>query len=376
MREDPLLTRRQLTLLCWAALLSPLARQTPLATVRRALQGAWISALLSFFPLLLMAALLCSLLRQCAEGEGLGELFLHTLGRPLGTLALGLATAWLLFYAAFVLRAGADRFIATVYPDAAPLPFVLLMTGLGLMAGLGRLKVLGRFAEVAAPAFIGLFLLLFPAILPQLRWEELGGVTSAELPGVLRGVLPAADTLALAALGAFAEGETEGHPRLRGLVLPLLGTVGLVTALCAATVGVFGAALTTHTNYPFFVLLRNLRPLGYPERLETLLIAQWVVTDFLLYSLLLHICVRNLRLILPPAACSPRRCTAVCALLSCVGAFLCADSSFALMRLSSEVMPVGNAVLLFGIIPLVWIISLARKAKPFGPGGSHLSRRL
>lgn len=356
MRREDLLTSRQLLLLSWCALLSPLIRQTPLAIVRIAGRYAWISALLSALPLLGMLWLMRSLLKHCPEGEGLGEQYLRALGQGPGKLVLGFSTLWILFYSGFVLRSGADRFIATVYPDSGSAGFIFVMAGLGLMAGLGRLKTLGRFAEILAPILIGLFLLLLPGILSDVEWTELGDLRKAEPLVLLRGSLPAADTIALAALGGFAAGSVKHQP-CRGLLTALFGTVGLTAVLCVCAVGVFGETLTARLYYPFFVLLRNVRPLHLPERVEPLLIAQWVATDFLLFSLLLHIALRNMKLCFGGS----RFLRLGLALgFSAASAFLCADSSFALIRLAASVMPIGNAILLFGVLPFIWCVGKLR----------------
>ena len=361
MKKEEILSARQLRLLSWCALLSPLVRQAPLAMVRAGGRGAWISGLLSFFPLLGMLWLLRSLLRRRTAGEGLGEQYLRALGTWPGRAALLLSTLWILFYAGFVLRAGADRFIATVYPNSSSEGFLLVMGALGLMAGLGRLKILGRFAEVTAPVLFLLFVLVFPSVLFQVDYASLLPVSPREeaLP-ILQGVFPAVDTVALAALSGFAAGQAQ-EGKLRNWVWTLLATVALMTLLCVSTVGIFGAALTSRMYYPFFVLLRNIQPLRLLERLEPLLIAQWVTTDFLLYALLLHITENNLRVCLGGRA--PRREVRVAAglLLSLLSAFLCAPDSFSLIRLSEWVVPLGNAVLLFGVLPAVWAVGKIRK---------------
>ena len=359
MNKEEKLSARQFLLLSWCALLSPLVRQTPLSLVRLAGAGAWVSALLAAVPLLGMLALLRSLLLRCGEGEGLGYCFLRALGAVPGRLVLALCTLWMLFYAGFVLRSGADRFIATVYPDRRAAPFILVMGALGLMAGLGRLKILGRFAEITAPVLIALFLLLFPGILSHGDRAEPLSLTGADALPILRGVFPAADTLALPALGAFVWGKTK-KGSARSWVLGILGTVLLMAALCFSAVAVFGTALTARLYYPFFVLLRNVQPFRLTERVEPLLIAQWVVTDFLLFSLLLHAAEENMKLCLGGGEGGRTRRLLAALFTALLSAFLCADSSFALIRLSSTLIPAGNAVLLFGVLPTIWCVGQLR----------------
>lgn len=58
------------------------------------------------------------LTRKRVPGEGLGGVLLRVFGRFGGTAAVLLYTAWTVFYAGFVLRAGADRFVTASIGDA------------------------------------------------------------------------------------------------------------------------------------------------------------------------------------------------------------------------------------------------------------------
>ena len=156
------LTRRQLALLLWGAMLSPLVRRLPGAAGR----GAWLAALLALPPALLLGSLLGRMLSRRRPGEGLGELFLRAAGPVPGRIAAGLFGLWFLFYGGFVLRAGADRFVSAVYTDSPVWPFLAVTGLLGLLVGVGRLKTLARVAEAAAPPLAGLFALVI-ALSPE-----------------------------------------------------------------------------------------------------------------------------------------------------------------------------------------------------------------
>ena len=145
------ISRRQLSILLFVSALSPLIRQTPGMAVQSAGSAIWLSALLALVPLPLAGLLLGRLLRKRVPGEGLGGVLLRVFGRAGGTAAVLLFTAWTVFYAGFVLRAGADRFVTAVYPGSRPWLFMAVMAALCVPACLGRLKTLGRCAEIALP---------------------------------------------------------------------------------------------------------------------------------------------------------------------------------------------------------------------------------
>lgn len=138
------ISRRQLSILLFVSALSPLIRQAPGMAVQSAGSAVWLSALLALVPLPLAGLLLGRLTRKRVPGEGLGGVLLRVFGRFGGTAAVLLYTAWTVFYAGFVLRAGADRFVTAVYPGSRPWLFMAVMAALCVPACLGRLKTLGR----------------------------------------------------------------------------------------------------------------------------------------------------------------------------------------------------------------------------------------
>ena len=124
------ISRRQLSILLFVSALSPLIRQAPGMAVQSAGSAVWLSALLALVPLPLAGLLLGRLTRKRVPGEGLGGVLLRVFGRFGGTAAVLLYTAWTVFYAGFVLRAGADRFVTAVYPGSRPWLFMAVMAAL------------------------------------------------------------------------------------------------------------------------------------------------------------------------------------------------------------------------------------------------------
>jgi hypothetical protein len=135
-------------------MLAPALRIFPAETAAIAGRSTWLCPLAAS-PLLIGYMHFLTKLMGCRQdGENFQDMTLRALGDKAGKLALVLMSLWMLIYSGFVLRAGADRFIAAVYPSSSPTLFILILAALGLMAGWGRLKVLSRCAEVVQPLLI------------------------------------------------------------------------------------------------------------------------------------------------------------------------------------------------------------------------------
>ncbi len=356
------LTRRQFAVMCWVALISPIIRQSPRPLVIEAGRAAWLSAAAAVPLLALLLLFLRRLLRDLSPGEGLGDVFCRALGDLGGRLALFVYALWLLVYTGYVLRAGADRFVAAVYPNSRPAVFILVMAALGTVAALGRLKALARCAEAAQPVLIAVFLLVFLCALPDADWDNLLPVSRQDILPVGRAALTVTNATGIAVYSAFLMGQAEPGGVVRPLLWPLAQLLLLITLLCIATVGRFGAELTSQMSYPFFVMIRDVHVFKLLERVEALVIAQWVIADFVLVSLLLHVCSENLSRAFSGSRESSRVLwVAVCVLAAVLAAFVCAPTAFDLLPLSLEAMPFSSAALIFVGLPLIFLIGRLRR---------------
>ena len=318
------LTPRQRSVLLWCVLLSPLFRAVPTAG-----RGAWLT------PLLCLPA-------AVPLGWGIGALSRRVQRSPWRRCAAVIFGLWCLFYGGFVLRAGADRFVSAIYPESPVWVFVVVMALLLLPAGLGRLRTLGRFAEAAAPVLGGVFALVLVFSLQLLDPAALWPLSGEDLRRAFTEAPSFVNLLSVGVYLAFLPSEAGDEGR-SSQIWPLTALCVLGALLRAATVGSFGAALAGRMNYPFFVLLRNLRLFHLLERAEALVAGQWVVMDFLLAAALLRLALDALHA--PGSDVSPRLVGA------CVGAMLlagllCAPSTFALRTLGERWIPRGHLLAL------------------------------
>jgi len=170
-----------------------------------------------------------------------------------------------------------------------------------------------------------------------------------------------AGTLTFTVYAAFLEHRVERGHEGKSLLLPLLGTVLLVLALGIVTLGSFGAALTGAMRHPFFVLIRDVRLFNLLERIEALIIVQWVLTDFVLVGLLCQVAASNLSFVFGGGEGLRRIFAVVVTMLATAAAYLCAPTSFVLQTMAEHLIPRLHFVFLFILLPLVFLIGKLRE---------------
>ena len=372
MRDD-IITEKQFSAAVFTAVLSPMLRLLPRASVQPAGRWAWLSVAAAIPVLLVLAALMGSLRRSLGPREGAADLFLRVFGAVPGRVLLALYAAWFLFYAGYVLRAGAERLTSTVYQHSGPEPFLLATLAAALIVSLGTLRGAARTAVAFRRVLLTVLGAVFLLSLPHVETENLRLPRPLPFGGILTGALPVATAGGSAALFSFLRGYTA--PKERGAVLSLLPPLALflaaAAALCAVPTGVFGAALTARLSYPFFTMVRDLSLFGAQQRFESAVIALWVFADFLLCAMLLrcaHAALRGIfRLPDPEGNSAPLTLRGGRWLLlpEAAAAGLCAMAlpagSDDFRRWMETLVPLALDVFVYGGFPLLWLVGKLRK---------------
>lgn len=337
------ITPRQLVALGVVGLLSPLVRRFPQALAAAGRNG-WLAAPLAALPLLLWPLLYRALLRRRGGETAKPADLRAALRSGLGPVLFYLYPIWMICYAGFLLRAGAVRLLSTVYPAAGPAVFVLGMALLCALAASGSLRALARSAMLLRPlllAVIGLVLALSADSLdPGLLFPVTG-------TGILEAA-PAAAELANALGAAFPLAFLCAKSDALPSNWQLFGWGGALLGLCLAAAvccfAMFGPALTARMHYPFFMLARDVTVLGAVERVEPLVAALWIASDFTMIGVLLWM---SARLILPKGLDAPkaqtRRSAPAAALAAAVIALLLPGELLVWNALSERIVPLCSA---------------------------------
>ena len=363
--------RGQLLAVFFIALMSPTIRLFPRTIIELAGSAAWLSpiAALAAAPGLLW--LLKKLHGKCEAAGGLGALLLRCLGGAAGRAVLAVFALWHLFYAGFVLRAGADRFVVMVYPASGPAVFIFTVLALSLLAALHDFRALARSAVLFRAVFLAVLVLLFAAALPDLHPKNLLPVSWKDTPNILLGATQIFNPLFFLVNFLFLRqpiAEDRGFYRSYLFWISMLLIISAM--LCVTAIGSFGAELSIRFNYPFFVMVRNLSLLDIFDRIEALIITLWVFSDFIMVSLMLFIADADLRLLFKldaptGAGLLPLRggrwLTWLAAAAAGVIAMLLTENTLQFHGAVARFVANSSAALIVGLLPLCLLIGKLRK---------------
>ena len=144
----------------------------------------------------------------------------------------------------------------------------------------------------------------------------------------------------------------------------------LLCAFCAVIIGCYGARLTSRTLHPFFSMIRDVTLTKTVERIEALVTTLWVLSDFVIFTLLLCTASHIFRLIFgfrPEKGdvraldmSNGRAVIPLCAALSGTAALLMPANEYVMRRISQLIVPCAILTILFVILPLLLLIAKLR----------------
>lgn len=365
--------QRQLRALCYTAALAPASHLIPKVTARIAGSGSWIAPLIALPVILVFMLLLSGFMRQRRDGEGLGELILRTGGSGFGSAAIILLAAFMIFDGGLLLRSAAGRFTATIFPSSGPWFFMLIMLAMGTLAALGPVKALPRSARVFSPILTAVLLVTLVFAFSSADKSRLLPVSRSDTADLFLSSLIVVEIFA--GILTFAAVLEDQCPRSRGSFKSHALWIALIclllTVLSAVIIGSYGAKLSSELTSPFFSMIRDVTLFRTVERIEALVAALWVMSDFALLALLLISASHLLRLALgykPERRGVPmlsmengRWVIPVCSALAAGAAAFIPPQQEQLDFLSQFIVPAVNLSAAFILLPVCYAVSSCRK---------------
>ncbi len=361
MKKSEQISRRQLLALGFASVLSPLIRVVPTRSIELAGFHSWLSSIISIVPLLLIFWIINRTQKSLPEGEGLTEAFVRNLGKGVGGAFLILLALWLTFYTGFIMRASADRFVSTIYPESTPSAFIPMMGILAIFVGMGTVKALARSAEIVLPLLLVTLLFVFVFAVGDVEFSSFVSPELSDAPQIFRGAFPVINALGVAVFAYFLNGYVP-RERAGGRAETIYIAVAVLVSalLCALVSGTLGTRLSAELNHPFFVLIRNIKVFNMLERIEAIIIAIWYFTDFLLIGLLIQAVCNIIEGVFGKRG-RKTLLAIITVLLATLTAFFVAPTSLSLWELSFVYVPIINLFVVYILLPLVFLVGVLRK---------------
>lgn len=349
---------RQIYVLLFAALLSPVVRALPGWTAGTAGRGAWLTGLLALPVLVLAAWVLRGLLKG---GEaGLADRFVQVLGPVLGKLLTIIYMVWALVLLSLEARLYGERMVAAGTKNASLPALLVLLLALVLWMGRKKLAAFARAGEI--------FYLILAVTLGAVLAFSVADFSPAYVLPVWVEDLPSAAAASLIPLGVVLQGVFAAF--LAGSVTPRPGdwargvrwlAVGcaVLSLLQFCVLAQLGPVLAAEMEVPFFQVARGVGVPGAFQRVESVVVALWLLSDLCMLGLLVFSLRAMARTVF--GAQWEKWAAPAAALAALGGALVALPDGFAARSLAAGAVLWGNLALGLGVPTLVLLVRRCRR---------------
>ena len=351
---------RQLIGMMSVGLFSPMIRLLPNSVARLAGNAAWLSPLVSLIPILAYLFFIRAFMKNCEKEEGMGEVICRAIGSVGGRIVLVLYVLWLTLYAGFILRYSGERLMSTVFYNGNLKFFVVVMCLLAIMGSIGKLSSAARSAEIFWPFLVLTLTVVFGFSIMNLDVKKLLPISYRNALSVAEGALPIINVISPWVYGMFLRGYvTDSEKNIEQGTKRVIFLHVIITLLLVTTIGTIGATGTSRMNNAFFVMIRTISLFNTLERVESIVISMWVLSDFVYITFVLTIVGEIVRIILN--ASSRRWFSLGAGIIAFFLAFLVAPNAFSLVKISEMLIPILNLIFVYIILPVIFAVGKIRK---------------
>ncbi len=346
---------RQVMAIFSVGILSPIIKVVPGQTTAESGKGTWLASLLAIIPMLFLIWVMYLLLRK-AKGKHLGEIYCDIFGSVAGKIIVTLYFLWTFVLMCMTVRDYSDRFLATTYQDEILAIFVVILLLFVFVTARGRLRAFGRLGEMCMTILLVVLILAVIFATSRMDVRRVLNVTASDVGASFPSVLPCISMMGIAMYSGFLwpEIRLQEKNNVKVIVRWLVFFSLFLTVLQIAVLGTLGIELVPHLQFPLFHMIKNISVFGVLERLEPIVIALWVATDYIFVGILAILSAKLLKFLFQLK--SAKAMLTPILLIVFVGSLLITSSSFALKEFTRTVVRAGDIVLCFGV-PLLALIT-------------------
>ena len=268
----------------------PVVRYFPIIVTGSAGKAAWLAALLSIIPNILLVFALNALMNNLKDKTGkkietLADVFDTVYGKVVGSIITILYFIWTIIFASVELRLFGERLISTTYTYSPIMFFIITMLVLVFFVVRGKIVNLGRFAEIFLELFIIIIIFVVLTASSNFNFANFWPVTAYDAKGIGIGILKGTDIFNMFTFSMFFGDKIIDKENIKktgifaAIVTAVIGLFGIII-----TLGTFGEDLLPTLSQPFFMALKVINLFGVLERIEAVFITFWVVADFVLIA--------------------------------------------------------------------------------------------
>lgn len=275
---------RQLMYIYITIALSPLIRVVPSYAAAYGKQAAWLSPLVSFFPMLIDIYILDSIFKRY-KTESLAAIIKDIMTKPVGIVIVFLYFIWSTTLTALYMRYDAERLTGSIYPNISFVFFIVFTLVQIAYVLRTDLTVVTRMGEFIMPIIFILFGFLMLTLLPLIRHDTILPVSYVDIIPVIKASMGSSAIFLYYFLLFFLSDRLNQKDQIKktGLI-SITALIISTTIMLISIIGLMGSSVVKRVPIPFLVAVKQISILNTIQNIESIAVAMWLLADFILIS--------------------------------------------------------------------------------------------
>lgn len=282
-------TIRQVFKLLLCLCFSPAVRVIPAFEAYSAKQVGWLAPIVAFFPVFILI-LTFNKLFIMYEGMSYTGIIYEILGRPIGNILLIIYAIGISILTALYIRYYAAKLsiaLATTMHMELNIIVLLILVYLVLRYGL---VILARMGEVIVVIINITFLILFILSINNIKLDNLMPISYRDIIPIGKAGYLIMGLWCYFTLLCFLGDRIKDKQNLKdaGIKYSIFLVISTII-LSIMVIGSIGYSVAQRSAVPFFSAVKNISVFSIIERIEAVVVTQWIATDFILIAIFIYI---------------------------------------------------------------------------------------
>jgi spore germination protein (amino acid permease) len=267
---------------------TPALRIIPISTAAVSRQAAWLAPVISFVFLLPVIFALKSIYRTY-EDRSFAEILELVFGSLIGKTLTFFYVIFLFILLTVNATSTGEQLVGSIYPNVDPAFFIFVMLAVtAFTVYKGGLTVITRMGEIILPYLMIAFLILCSLASQNIELSRITPISYLDIVPVLKSSFVISGVQAHLPLVFLLGNYINNKEKIgRYCTITAFMYLSLLFVLLVTVIGSLGAEITASAPLPFITAVKLISLFNSIERIEPLVIGMWILSDFLLISVLL-----------------------------------------------------------------------------------------
>ncbi len=352
-------TIRQAFIIFIVSTLSPAIRLFPTDCARLGEEAAWIAPIISAVPLLLICVVLNAFFKN-QNAANLADVFTLSLGKIAGKTVISFYLFWSVILYFLYIRYYVERLMSSLFPNSDMRFFIITIMIVVYLAARGKIEAFARFSELSFLVFTVVLTIFFILLIPNVKMSNLFPLTYHDIIPAAKATYPVLGIWGYITLVFFLGENIMDKDRINKIYKKSVLFIAVMASLTVLfVVGSLGYKVVQRMSLPFFNATKLITVMETLDRLESVLLAIWVVADFIVITLFVIIIMHIMKSLFSVS--ESKYFASPVILFGYVGSQFLTSNRFEFELFSNTVGLTGNIVVCFIIPAIVLVIGKLRR---------------